>query len=77
MNQRYSVEQERIDRINNLLDRLDHIPRELDEVHDKLFNPGGYDRNEYASLVDKRNALLIEQERVERELREVYRMKID
>jgi len=73
----WSPEQERINRINKLLDRLDRIPLLLDELHEKLFNPKGYDRNEYACLVDERNNLLHEQERVERELREVYHMRID
>lgn len=73
----WSPEQERINRINKLLDRLDRIPLLLDELHEKLFNPKGYDRNEYARLVDERNNLLHEQDRVERELREVYHMRID
>lgn len=70
-----SVEQRRINRINSLLDRLDKIPHELDEIHDKLFNPSGFNRNEYAALVDRRNALLIEHDRVENELKKVYKMK--
>lgn len=70
-----SAEQARIDRINKILDRLERIPKELDEVHEKLYNPGGFTRDEYARLVDRRNALYIEQERLEREAREVYHVK--
>lgn len=70
-----SAEQMRIDRINKILNRLERIPKELDEVHEKLYNPGGFTRDEYARLVDRRNALYIEQERLEREAREVYHVK--
>lgn len=76
-NDMWSPEQERINRINKLLDRLDRIPLLLDEVHEKLFNPKGFDRDEYARIVDERCNLLHEQERVERELRDVYHMKIE
>ena len=70
-----SAEQMRINRIDKILDRLDRIPRELDEIHEKLFNPGGFTRDEYACLVDRRSALYIEKERLEKEAREVYRMR--
>lgn len=70
-----SAEQMRIDRINKILDRLERIPKELDEVHEKLYNPAGFTRDEYARLVDRRNALYIERERLEREAREVYHVK--
>lgn len=70
-----SVEQKRINRINTLLDRLDRIPKELDEIHEKLYHPGGFTREAYARLVDRRSALYIEQERVENELKKVYKMK--
>lgn len=70
-----SAEQARIDRINKILDRLERIPKELDEVHEKLYNPGGFTRDEYARLVDRRNALYIERDRLEREAREVYHVK--
>jgi len=71
-----SEEQRRINRINYLLDRLDKIPNELDSIHEKLFNPSGLDRDQYAALVDIRNALIIEQDRVENDLRKTYKMKI-
>lgn len=70
-----SAEQARIDRINKILDRLERIPKELDEVHEKLYNPGGFTRDEYARLVDRRNSLYIEQERLEREAHEVYHVR--
>lgn len=70
-----SAEQMRIDRINKILDRLERIPKELDEVHEKLYNPGGFTRDEYARLVDRRNALYIERDRLEREAREVYHVR--
>lgn len=73
----YNVLQERIDKINKLLDRLDQLPKELDEIHEQLFHPFGLNRDEYAALADRRNALLIEQERVEREIKEVYHMRVD
>lgn len=71
-----SEEQRRINRINELLDRLDRIPQELDSIHERLFNPSGIDRNEFAALVDKRNALLVEHDRVENDLKQAYRIKI-
>lgn len=46
-----SAEQHRINRINELLDRLDKIPGELDAIHEKLY-AGNMDRNTFAKLVD-------------------------
>lgn len=48
-----SAEQHRINRINELLDRLDKIPGELDAIHEKLY-AGNMDRNTFAKLVDQR-----------------------
>lgn len=70
-----STEQHRIKRINELLDRLDKIPTELDTIHEKLF-AGNIDRNEFAKLVDRRSSLIIEAENKERELKEVYKIKL-
>lgn len=70
-----SAEQHRINRINGLLDRLDRIPGELDAIHEKLF-AGNMDRNEFAKLVDRRSSLIIEAENKERELKEVYKIKL-
>jgi hypothetical protein len=67
-----SAEQHRINRINGLLDR---IPGELDAIHEKLF-AGNMDRNEFAKLVDRRSSLIIEAENKERELKEVYKIKL-
>lgn len=67
------VVEQRIARISQLLDRLDHIPGELDQLNRRLFD-GGLTREEFARLVDRRSALLIEQERVEKELKETYKM---
>lgn len=64
----------RINRINQLLDRLDKIPQELDAINERLFD-GELDRKTFTHLVDKRNNLLIEQENKEREIKEVYKMK--
>lgn len=64
---------QRINRINHILDRLDKIPAEVDRLNEKLFN-GGITREEFARMVDSRSALLIEQERLERELKENYRI---
>lgn len=64
----------RINRINQLLARLDRIPEELREIETKL-HKGGICRDEFAHLVDKRNALIIEHERVERELRQEYKLR--
>ena len=41
-----SAEQHRINRINELLDRLDKIPGELDAIHEKLY-AGNMNRNEF------------------------------
>lgn len=60
-----SAEQHRINRINELLDRLDKIPVELDAIHEKLF-AGNMGRNEFAELVDRRSSLIIEAENKER-----------
>ena len=70
-----SAEQHRINRINELLDRLDKIPGELDAIHDRLY-AGNLDRNEFAGLTDRRTALFIEQENKDRELKEVYKIKL-
>lgn len=70
-----SAEQHRINRINELLDWLDKIPGELDAIHDRLY-AGNLDRNEFAGLTDRRTALFIEQENKERELKEVYKIKL-
>lgn len=71
-----SAEQHRINRINELLDRLDKIPGELDAIHEKLY-AGNMDRNEFAKLVDQRSSLLYrKQENKERELKEVYKIKL-
>ena len=51
-----SAEQHRINRINELLDRLDKIPSELDAIHEKLY-AGNMDRNTFAKLVDQRSSL--------------------
>lgn len=71
-----SVEQHRINRINKLLDRLDRIPGELDRIHEKLLNPAGFTRDEYIALVTRRNNLQVEYDRVENELKKVYKMKL-
>lgn len=70
-----SVEQHRINRINMLLDRLDRIPGELDRIHEKLLNPAGFTRDEYIALVNRRDNLYVEYDRVENELKKAYRMK--
>ena len=70
-----SAEQHRINRINELLDRLDMISGELDAIHEKLY-VGNMDRNEFAKLVDQRSSLYIEAENKERELKEVYKIKL-
>lgn len=70
-----SAEQHRINRINELLDRLDKIPGELDAIHERLY-AGNLDRNEFAGLTDRRTALFIEQKNKERELKEVYKIKL-
>lgn len=69
-----SVEQHRINRINELLDRLDRIPGELDAINEKLM-AGRITREEFLRLVDRRRALYIEQENKEQELKQVYKIK--
>lgn len=76
-NKPFSVEQERINRINKLLARLDRIPNELDAIHEKLFSSDGFNRDEFARLVDKRANLQYEQTRVERELKDTYRLRLE
>lgn len=65
----------RIKRVNQLLDRLDRIPQELDTINDKLFS-GGMDRMTFVHLVDRRNNLILELENKTKELKEVYNMKV-
>ncbi|MFR8838309.1 hypothetical protein [Bacteroides sp.] len=69
-----SVEQHRINRINELLDRLDRIPGELDVINEKLMG-GRMTREEFLRLTDRRRALYIEQENKEQELKQVYKIK--
>lgn len=69
-----SVEQHRINRINELLDRLDRIPGELDVINEKLMG-GRMTREEFLRLTDRRWALYIEQENKEQELKQVYKIK--
>lgn len=66
----------RINRINQLLSRLDRIPEELREVENQLYKDG-LSRDDFARLVDRRNALYIEHERVEREVKQEYKLQID
>lgn len=66
----------RINRINQLLSRLDRIPEELREVESLLYKDGLL-RDDFARLVDRRNALYIEHERVEREVKQEYKLQID
>lgn len=69
-----SPEQHRINRINQLLDRLDKIPGELDTITERLYS-GNLTREEFATLIDRRRALYIEQENKEYELKKVYKIK--
>lgn len=69
-----NVEQIRINHINELLDRLDKIPFELDRVHEKLYTP--LSRRRFEELVSKRNSLMEEQRVKERELRDAYNDKL-
>lgn len=66
----------RIKRINHLLSRLDRIPEELREVESQLYK-NGLSRDDFARLVDRRNALYIEHERVEREVKQEYKLQIN
>lgn len=67
----YTLEQERVNRINTLLDRLQRISIELDRVHEKLHT--GLSRQEFTELVDERSNLMEEQTLKEQELKETYR----
>lgn len=69
------VIEHRINRINRLLDRLGKIPQELDAIDEKLF-AGGMDRMTFVRLVDKRNNLLVEQQNKQKELKEVYQIRL-
>lgn len=71
-----NVLEKRINRINQLLARLDRIPEELLEVENQLYKDG-LSRDDFARLVDRRNALYIEHERVEREVKQEYKMQIN
>lgn len=67
----YTLEQERVNHINTLLDRLQRISIELDRVHEKLHT--GLSRQEFTELVDERSNLMEEQTLKEQELKETYR----
>lgn len=71
-----SVDQQRIDRINHILARLDVIPEEIDAIHERLF-AGNLTRDAFTQLTDRRKALYIELENKKRELRDVYRILTD
>lgn len=66
----------RINRINQLLARLDKIPEELQDIENQLYRDGLH-RDEFAKLVDKRNALYIEHKRVEQEVKQEYKLQIN
>ena len=55
----YTLEQEKVNRINTLLDRLQRISIELDRVHEKLHTE--LSRQEFTELVDERSNLMKEQ----------------
>lgn len=67
----YTLEQERVDRINVLLDRLQRILIELDWVHETLHTE--LSRQEFTELVTQRSNLMEEQTLKEQELKETYR----
>lgn len=71
-----NVLERRINRINQLLARLDKIPEELQEIESRLYKDGLH-RDEFARLVDRMNALYIEHERVEREVKQEYKLQIN
>lgn len=66
----YTLEQEKVNRINTLLDRLQRISIELDRVHEKLHTE--LSRQEFTELVDERSNLMKEQVLKEQELKETY-----
>lgn len=67
----YTLEQERVDRITALLDRLQRILIELDWVHETLHTE--LSRQEFTELVTQRSNLMEEQTLKEQELKETYR----
>lgn len=67
------AEQKRINHINELLDRLDKIPFELDRIHEKLYKV--LSRRQFEELVAKRSNLIEEQITKEQELRDTYNYK--
>ncbi len=69
----YTLEQERVNHINTLLDRLQRISIELDRIHEKLYM--GLTRQEFTELVIKRNNLMEEQVLKEQELKDTYQNK--
>ena len=56
-----------------LIPKLESILKKKED--EKLF-AGNMDRNEFAKLVDRRSSLIIEAENKERELKEVYKIKL-
>ncbi|EOA54333.1 hypothetical protein HMPREF1214_04159 [Bacteroides sp. HPS0048] len=69
----YTLEQEKVNRINTLLDRLQRISIELDRVHEKLHTE--LSRQEFTELVDERSNLMKEQVLKEQELKETYQRR--
>lgn len=68
-----TLKEEKIYRINTLLDRLVQIPVELDYIHEKLHT--GLSRQEFIELVAKRSDLMNEYDVKERELKEIYQCR--
>ena len=67
------LEEDRINRINTLLDRLQRISIELDRIHERLHTE--LSRQEFTELVTRRSNLMEEQALKEQELKKAYQNK--
>lgn len=69
----YGIYQQRIDRINYLLDALLRLEKRLDMIHKALFN-GGITSDEFVELTRERSVLLKQIDDHTNELQEKYRI---
>lgn len=72
----YDVNDERIERMNELLDRLPKINRRIEAINKILFE-GGITAAEFVTLTRERSALVKQYDDMEREAKGTYRLVMD
>lgn len=72
----YDVNDERIDRINYLLDRVPKVQQRIDQINALLY-AGRISANEFHSLALERSTLVKRYDDMQRELKETFRIEND